>query len=318
MYQEANDDHSSGKLVSMSVCPQDAYQLRKSPSGRLLVFEQSGGNLLIEFATYKIKANCLYYIPAGHYYMLPSGSISGEFLAIDIHCASLSHQYRYWLYHLKYVHNKSFPMIGHAKDDFFENLKSAEGLLLPIVSRQLYHWIQGIAGYRYGQRIAISPNMSRYVDVADQLMMLFEADSTGCHTPEQASRGIATHIQTLRRTTKSLFDMLPTEVINFHRLQTAFYLMVTEPSQPVSALADRLGFTSPSAFSRFVKRYTNLKPSDLKQCCLHLHPPTHHLYMGNWKTVSFRTFFVSFCIEFVRICTFASFVQSISTPTFTS
>lgn len=231
---------------------------------RILLFsEPSNGQLFIDFAEQQLVAKGMYIVPATHIYSY--SHVSGTpYTILDIDENQFRKQYRMLLYSIKYAAQKLVLHPGNCSHTYQS--------LLPILLNNEVQEQQKIK------------TLCEAIDCRTQDIALPKS-STDCHWPiaqqfialirqqqhysleqcavEPFAQQLNCSVRTLRRVCFDVFHCSPSYIIKYHMMLYGIYLLAQ--GNKTVKVTKELGFSSIAAFDRFIKRLTNVSPSQLKQ-----------------------------------------------------
>lgn len=231
---------------------------------RILMFsEPTCGELFIDFAEQHLLSEGLYIVPATHIYSYSHAS-NKPYTILDIDENQFRKQYRRLLYSIKYAAQKLVLHPGNCNESY-PNLLS---ILLnnEVQEQQKIKTLCDVIDC--SKHSIVLPNSSTdcHWPIAQQFIALIRQQqhySLEQCAVEPFAQQLNCSVRTLRQVCFDVFHCSPSYIIKYHMMIYGIYLLAQ--GHKTVKVTKELGFSSIAAFDRFIKRLTNVSPSQLKQ-----------------------------------------------------
>ncbi|WPO78874.1 helix-turn-helix domain-containing protein [Flavobacterium sp. KACC 22761] len=219
---------------------------------RLLFFDNNQSeSIYIDFATYKITIDKLYYIPAKHLLYLPN--TIKQFYCILIPTCLINDIEKSILFSLYYKNDKSIKC-----DLSFTELKSKTESKR-FLSELVFH----INNKSH-------PSL-QYIKIGEKfLQILYKTKISHKLTLQSLSNELDITDKTLQRVCNTVYSVSPIAIIRYHLLLKAVFIIISKKLTPFYQIADELGFEEVSTFNRYIKTILQYTPTTIRKQYSHI------------------------------------------------
>lgn len=231
---------------------------------RIFIFEAKSHNVSIDFVNQLVTPNGMSIVPPGHINAIGADNTS-NFICIEINPKLLREEDIRLLLALKYLKQKqlkeiesdiihynllkTFIGVNFNEQAFFELLRNS------IIAR---------IKFQFGGLIEAN---SKYLKLAEHFLHLVNTPKpfTVNHTSiSKYTEELKCSEKALLRCCLSVFNLSPQELLKHHLFINALGLISTI-EKPAHSIAERLGYSSQSAFSKFMKSQTSQRLNYIRQ-----------------------------------------------------
>ncbi len=207
--------------------------------------------LYIDFKPIEIENQKIYIIPAGHTLYLPS--IHTDFYCLNITTSSLNDIEKLWLFRQKYQDSKPLACP------------------LDIFNSTTYN---NILSKLFDSTLFLNQNTfsTQYIYQAETLNTLF-LNLNICHqlsVPELAEK-LNISSKTLLRICNTVFQEKPQHIIRYHLVVKAVLSIIQNKTDSLSIISESLHFADLSTFTKYVKAFTGLTPTEIRNLHTRIH-----------------------------------------------
>lgn len=254
IFQKLNRQPYTEKTeIEFETNPQNIVGASMTKEHRLVYFEKEQTEpFYIDFVPHKGVTDCIFIIPAGHLLYFPNSTTNFHCIYIPHKC--LNNIEKYWIYNLKYKNQKSI-ILNHSKINF-------NGKSLTRIITQIFDSVN-----EDGQNI---PSL-QYIQQAELLNNnIYQTVITHQFSINDWTEILNTTRKTVLRICSLVFDETPTKIIRYHLFLSIIFQIISCQMQPLSEVANNLGFRDLSTFNRYVKTISGYTPKELRENYNHI------------------------------------------------
>lgn len=235
--------------IDFEVNPQSIIGGSMTREHRLLYFDtEQTDPLYIDFIPHNGTTDTIYLIPSGHLLYLPNSTTN--FHCINVPHKCLNNIEKYWIYNLKY--------------------KSGKDISFSTSNIQLQNRIitQVLASNFIGKQN--TPSL-QYIQQAELLIeYIHQTRMTNQFSINDCAEILNTIRKTVLRICSLVFKETPINIIRHHLFMCIIFQTISCQMQPLSEIANSLGFRDLSTFNRYVKTISGYTPKELRANFYHI------------------------------------------------
>jgi AraC-like DNA-binding protein len=227
---------------------------------RLLYFEEAMGIILIDNHSYNIRNGNLCIVPSRHFHYFTKNDVA-KFICIDIPLEFLTPIEQALLLKLKYSDSKKFDPKKDTNEvqivlSGLNNLKTDSEII-----KSLYYHV--FNSYIF-ERTFLDKNITaKNLSIALLFLELLRTCNLSLDfSLNEIINSLNCSERTLRRTCLNIFGYSPNSILKYHIMLNSI-LLILNKKYSISQTSKHMGFSSISAFNRYLKRYLKYPPSEL-------------------------------------------------------
>lgn len=233
--------------ISLLINPKNYFGSSIVNEHRLLFFEEIQNEpVYIDFFEQIITTNKLYIVPSKHLLYIPFTTTN--FQCFVIPDETLNDFERYWIYMFKYQSEKSIDYeknhVMMCQTNLISNL-----IELPTINTNSFQHL--VYAKTFCELLGKS-NITHSLSINIFLQKLYITQPT------------------LWRVCNSIFNTKPQNILRYHLLLKAIFMLLSKREMSLNIISDNLGFKDQAIFSRFIKVTTNLSPTDIREKHKHI------------------------------------------------
>lgn len=227
---------------------------------RLLYFEEAMGIIFIDNHSYEIRDGNLCVVPSKHFHYFTKKEVT-KFICIDIPLGLLTPIEQLLLFKLEY---SDFKNIELKKDT--NELKIALSQLSNLntdseVIKILFYHLSN--NFIFEKNILNKNITAKKLNIAVVFLELIRGcDLSLDFNLNEILRSLNCSERTLRRACLNIFGYSPNTILKYHIMLNSISLILNK-RYSISQTSKHMGFSSISAFNRYLKRYLRYPPSEL-------------------------------------------------------
>ncbi|MDQ6530025.1 helix-turn-helix domain-containing protein [Flavobacterium sp. LHD-85] len=219
---------------------------------RLLFFDSNlSESIYIDFTTYEVTTNKLYYIPVKHLLYLPN--TIKQFYCIIIPICQINDIEKSILFSLYYKKDKSIKFnlsFIELKSKIESNRFVSE--LVFLINNESYPSLQ-------------------YIKIAEEfLQILNKTTITHKLTLQSLLKELSITDKTLQRVCNTVYSASPITIVRYHLLLKVVFVIISKKLTPFHQIAEELGFEEVSTFNRYIKTILQNTPTAIRQQYNHI------------------------------------------------
>jgi AraC-like DNA-binding protein len=240
--------------VIRNTCIASASNITYTATMRACFFSQAEGNIFIDFIPYRVQPGYLYLIPPMHCCYTTDAVISTtDFVEINMELLSPKNKMR--LYTVVYGVEKTLPL-NNANCPATTLQKAFTDGVTP--QDWIFNCIEVPGSLQQAEKM---PWL--YMQYVENFLAELPSITETCTVNKIATK-LCIHERTLRRACIDVLGLSPRDILQYHMLLKAKYLLA-DVSLNVQHIADLLGFSNSSSFTRYIKNMLHVSPVAFRQ-----------------------------------------------------
>jgi AraC-like DNA-binding protein len=254
-----NYQHRRGTVLCLHNSPYIPPGIQIAPDIRIFLFAMPPVHFEVDFIKQNHSEQNLFIVPTNHSYRI-SVDTNTTFTYFDIPADILSNSERSLIFYLKYQPQKSLRLNGSTKDIHSKLITGAQECYY-----YKYEYVVSCIEAQIPTHLTSKPIYQRYLEIAYKLQLFLDKTDLRLNNSNIDFIADETGIspKNLHRACIAAFGV-PAKVVLKQQLLLKSIALFSKPKYSMTAIADQLGFSSISAFDRYVKRLTGFTPTRLR------------------------------------------------------